>query len=110
MSGDDEGGAPGAGATQVRCGARLRRGGGCPLPPSPGKRRCFQHGGARGIGAPKGNDNAHKHGFFSQVETAQRRRINAVIRECEAFGRRVEQEMKEAPDWGRYRATRRLRP
>ena len=110
MTGDDEGGALGAGAGEACCGARLRRGGSCPLPPSPGKRRCFQHGGARGIGAPTGNDNARKHGFFSHAETAERHRINAFIRECEAFGRRVEEEMKAAPDWGRYRATRRLRP
>jgi len=97
-------------ATAAHCGARLRRGGCCPLPPSPGKRRCFQHGGARGIGAPKGNDNARKHGLFSQVEMAERRRINAVIRECNTLLLRVDAEMRAAPDWELYRATRRLRP
>ena len=110
MSGDDEGGVLGAGAGEACCGARLRRGGSCPLPPSPGKRRCFQHGGARGIGAPTGNDNAHKHGFFSQVETAERRRINAVIRECLRTLEMADAEMRSSPDWQHYRATRRLRP
>jgi len=94
----------------ARCGARLRRGGCCLLAPSPGKRRCFQHGGARGIGAPRGNANARKHGLFSQAETAERRRINAVIRECNALLQRVDAEMRTASDWERYCATRRLRP
>jgi glucans biosynthesis protein len=65
-----------------RCGARLRQGGRCPLPPAAGKRRCFQHGGARGIGPPKGSENALKHGFFGREAIAERRRINAFIREC----------------------------
>ncbi len=65
-----------------RCGARLRRGGTCPLPPANGKRRCFQHGGARGIGAPAGSQNARKDGFFSREAIAERRRINGFIRQC----------------------------
>jgi hypothetical protein len=108
MNGEGEDGA--APTMAARCGARLRRGGGCPLPPSLGKRRCFQHGGARGIGAPKGNDNARKHGLFSVVETAERRRINAVICACNALLLRVDAEMKTAPDWECYKAARRLRP
>jgi uncharacterized protein YjcR len=92
------------------CGARLRRGGRCALPPSPGKQRCFQHGGARGIGAPKGNDNARKDGFYSRLEIAERRRINDFIRECNALLQRLDEQMKAEPDWESYRATRRLRP
>jgi len=65
-----------------RCGAKLRQGGTCALPAAAGKRRCFQHGGARGIGPPKGSRNAWKHGVYSREQIAQRRRINAFIRTC----------------------------
>jgi hypothetical protein len=82
MSGDDEGGVLSAGAGEACCGARLRRGGSCPLPPSPGKRRCFQHGGARGIGAAAGNRNNWRDGLYSREMKAERKRINGFIREC----------------------------
>jgi glucans biosynthesis protein len=50
--------------------------------PAYGKRRCFQHGGARGIGPPKGSQNARRHGLFSREAIAERRRINGFIRQC----------------------------
>jgi glucans biosynthesis protein len=65
-----------------RCGARLRTGGSCPLPPAAGKRRCFQHGGARGSGAPAGNRNNWRDGFYSRAMKAERRWIDGLIREC----------------------------
>jgi hypothetical protein len=65
-----------------RCGARLRTGGRCLLPPIAGKRRCFQHGGARGIGAPKGSRRNWRDGFYAREAMAERRRINGFIREC----------------------------
>lgn len=76
------------------CGAKLRQGGRCPLPPAPGKRRCFQHGGARGIGAPPGSQNARKHGFFSRAAIAERRRINGFIRKCLQTLREVDETLK----------------
>jgi glucans biosynthesis protein len=79
----------------ARCGARLRQGGTCPLPPAPGKRRCFQHGGARGIGAPKGSRNAWKHGAYTREEIAQRQRINAFLRECVQTIRQIEEMRRE---------------
>ena len=72
-SGDDD--------AAPRCGARLRTGGRCPLPPSAGKRRCFQHGGARGIGAPKGSRRNWRDGFYTREMKAERRRINKMIRQ-----------------------------
>lgn len=69
-------------AEAVRCGARLRTGGRCTLTPAPGRRRCFQHGGARGIGAPKGSRNAWKHGVYSAAQIAERRQLSDFIREC----------------------------
>jgi len=72
----------GADEAAPRCGARLRTGGRCPLPPAAGKRRCFQHGGARGIGAPKGSRRNWRDGFYTREAMEERRRINGLIREC----------------------------
>jgi glucans biosynthesis protein len=84
----------GAEIERARCGARLRQGGRCPLPPADGKRRCFQHGGARGIGPPKGSQNARRHGFFSSAAIAERRRINDFIRKCLQTLREVDEMAK----------------
>jgi len=75
--------APGGGDdAAARCGARLRTGGRCPLPPAAGKRRCFQHGGARGIGAPKGSRRNWRDGFYTREMKAERKWINSFLREC----------------------------
>lgn len=78
------------GEPAARCGARLRTGGTCPLPPAAGKRRCFQHGGARGAHAPAGNRNNWRDGFYSREMEAERRRINGFIRECLRTLREIE--------------------
>ena len=80
------------------CGARLRQGGRCALPPAAGRRRCFQHGGARGIGAPKGSRNAWKHGFYSREQTAQRLAINAFFRQCLQTIREIEDSLRDSPE------------
>ena len=72
----------GADDAAPRCKARLRTGGRCLLPPAAGKRRCFQHGGARGIGAPKGSWRNWRDGFYTREAVAERRRINGFIRQC----------------------------
>ena len=69
-------------AAAAHCGARLRTGGTCPLPPAAGKRRCFQHGGARGSGAPAGNRNNWRDGFYSRAMKAERRWISGLIQQC----------------------------
>jgi len=86
---------------EPRCGAKLRRGGTCELPPAAGKRRCFQHGGARGIGPPKGSRNAWKHGVYGREQIAQRRRINAFFRECLQTMRDIEDSLKTPPTGSR---------
>jgi uncharacterized protein YjcR len=48
------------------------------------------HGGAPGSGAPRGNRNARKHGLFTAVAIAERRRIQALLGEA----RRLLEEMK----------------
>lgn len=82
--------------SEPTCGARLRQGGTCRLPPAAGKRRCFQHGGARGIGPPKGSRNAWKHGYYGREQTEQRLRINAFFRECLQTMREIEESWKES--------------
>jgi hypothetical protein len=78
------------------CGARLRQGGHCTLPPAAGRRRCIQHGGARGIGAPKGSRNAWKHSFYSHEQIAQRLAINAFFRDCLQTIREIEASLKDS--------------
>ena len=46
-----------------RCGAKTRKGTPCQSPAVNGNRRCRMHGGAKGLGAPLGNQNAFKHGL-----------------------------------------------
>jgi len=65
-----------------RCGAKTRAGGACRSPAVRGKKRCRMHGGARGSGAPRANQNARKHGLFSRDAIAERRRIQALLGEA----------------------------
>jgi hypothetical protein len=62
-----------------RCGAKIRAGGSCRSPAVRGKRRCRMHGGAPETGAPRGNQNARKHGRFTGETIAERKRIEAVL-------------------------------
>lgn len=64
---------PGDFSKAPRCGAKTRKGTPCKSPCVRGKKRCRMHGGARGSGAPQGNKNAFKHGFYSQEEMMERR-------------------------------------
>lgn len=49
-----------------RCGAKTRNGSPCKSPAVSGNARCRMHGGARGSGAPVGNQNALKHGGYTR--------------------------------------------
>ena len=49
-----------------RCGARTRSGALCNSPAVAEKKRCRMHGGAHGSGAPRGNQNALKHGTYTK--------------------------------------------
>lgn len=48
-----------------RCGAKTRSGGRCGRAPAPGRSRCHLHGGAAGSGGQPGNQNARRHGAYS---------------------------------------------
>ena len=63
-----------------RCGAKTRSGRRCQAPSVSGKKRCRMHGGAQGSGAPKGNQNALKHGRFTREAIAEQTALRALIR------------------------------
>lgn len=69
-------------ATQ-RCGAQTRNGEPCRAPALRGKTRCRMHGGAAGSGAPFGNKNAVKHGFFTRDAIEERKFVRTVLIEAE---------------------------
>ncbi|WP_370143718.1 HGGxSTG domain-containing protein [Bradyrhizobium sp. USDA 328] len=68
-----------------RCGARTksRNGKPCQSPAMPNG-RCRMHGGLS-PGAPKGNQNAFKHGRYSARYLAEKREIAALLRQMRAF-------------------------
>ena len=72
----------GAMLASPRCGAKIRAGGSCRSPAVCGKRRCRMHGGAQGSGAPRANQNARKHGLFTEEAIAERRQIQALLGEA----------------------------
>jgi uncharacterized protein YjcR len=43
------------------------------------------HGGADGSGAPKGNQNAFKHGLFTRAAMDQRKRLRDFMRQANAL-------------------------
>ncbi|WP_354116656.1 HGGxSTG domain-containing protein [Bradyrhizobium sp. LA7.1] len=61
-----------------RCGAKTRSGRSCQSP-GMANGRCRMHGGPS-PGAPKGNQNNFKHGYYSAAATARRREITAMLR------------------------------
>jgi hypothetical protein len=62
--------------------------------PSDAQRRCRMHGGPS-PDAPKGNQNAYKHGRYSAVTIKERRRISALIRKMR---RTAAASKQESPD------------
>ena len=71
--------------TSLRCGAKTRSGMPCEAPAVVGKRRCRMHGGAAGSGAPKGNQNAVKHGEYTAETLALKKRIINITRQSMAI-------------------------
>jgi uncharacterized protein YjcR len=66
-----------------RCGAKTRSGAPCRSPAVHGKKRCRMHGGAPGSGAPRGNQNALKHGLYSKAAIAERKQVRTLIRQSQ---------------------------
>ena len=68
-----------------RCGAKTRSGKPCRSPAVGGKTRCRMHGGALGSGAPRGNQNALKHGLYTREAMAQRRQLRDLMRQSRSL-------------------------
>ncbi len=66
-----------------RCLAKNRQGMPCQAPAMVGKRRCRLHGG-KATGAPKGSQNALKHGHYTAKAIEERRQIAELLRQCRA--------------------------
>jgi uncharacterized protein YjcR len=64
-----------------RCGAKTRSGKPCMSPAVHGKKRCRMHGGVPGSGAPRGNQNALKHGLYTREAIEERRQIRTLMRQ-----------------------------
>ncbi|MET4257545.1 uncharacterized protein YjcR [Bradyrhizobium sp. S3.12.5] len=79
----------GAMQASLRCGAQTRNGETCRAPALRGKARCRMHGGAWGSGAPFGNSNAVKHGFFTKDAIAERREVQMLVSEARKLVRRL---------------------
>ncbi|WP_354135708.1 HGGxSTG domain-containing protein [Bradyrhizobium sp. LB11.1] len=73
----------------ARCGAQTRNDGTCRAPALRGKTRCRMHGGAWGSGAPFGNGNAIKNGFFTREAVDERQFVRAVLIEAENLLRQL---------------------
>ena len=73
-----------------RCGAKTRTGKPCRSPAVDGKKRCRMHGGAPGSGAPKGNQNAVKHGLYTREAIAQRRQLSELMRQSHKLLLKIE--------------------
>jgi len=67
--------------TSQRCGAKTRSGKPCMSPAVSGKKRCRMHGGAAGSGAPRGNQNALKHGRYRREVLEEHRQLQDLLRQ-----------------------------
>ena len=67
-----------------RCGAKTRSGEPCRSPAANGKRRCRMHGGAKGSGAPQGNQNALKHGLYTTKITDWKRAVKCLVSDAKS--------------------------
>ena len=67
--------------SSLRCGAKTRSGAPCQAPAVAGKKRCRMHGGAKGSGAPKGNQNALKHGMYSRETLEFNKHMRQLLRD-----------------------------
>ena len=75
-------------AQHPRCGAKTRVGGMCRQPAMPNG-RCKMHGG-KSTGAPKGNQNAVKHGGYTKEAKAERKALQKLIRDADILVSKID--------------------
>jgi glucans biosynthesis protein len=63
----------------LRCGAKTRQNTACQSPAVSGNKRCRMHGG-KGSGAPRGNQNALKHGYTTARMKQFKKTVKEVIK------------------------------
>jgi uncharacterized protein YjcR len=73
-----------------RCGAKTRSGRPCLSPAVHGNKRCRMHGGAPGSGAPRGNQNALKHGLYTKTMIEARRQLQTLLRQSQKLLQDIE--------------------
>ena len=73
-------------APAPRCGAKTRSGSMCRSPAIRGRLRCRMHGGTN-KGAPRGNDNARKHGNRSAEAEAQLKIVSETNQNLRVLGK-----------------------
>jgi len=79
----------GAMLSSPRCGAKTRSGEPCKSPAVRGKARCRMHGGAFGSGAPRGNQNARKHGLYTREALQERQSVQDLLRQSRILLKRM---------------------
>jgi len=67
-----------------QCGAKTRAGHPCKSHPVTGRRRCRMHDGAAATGAPRGNRNGLRHGYYTAEARLLRRQARQLLREITA--------------------------
>jgi len=72
-----------------RCGAKTRWGKPCKSPTVRGKSRCRMHGGAPGSGAPRGNQNALKHGLYTREAREEHALVQDLLRQSRVLLNRM---------------------
>ena len=82
-----------------RCGAKTRSGGACQAPAANGYRRCRMHGGAPGSGAPRGNKNAIRHGFYTAEAKSLRHHTRKLLHAMHIVTEMIEQPSEEMQLW-----------
>jgi uncharacterized protein YjcR len=54
-----------------------------------GKARCRMHGGAAGSGAPRGNQNALKHGRYTREAVQKQRQLQDFLRQLRTLIQKI---------------------